>query len=116
MNPLEGFLLAIGWFLFRFGLPIAATVLICWFFKRLDARWQAEAEISRKNMGEESHRPTIRCWLFNNCPEEKRSKCKAYQNTQKPCWQQFRGTNGELKEECIDCGVFRGFPRPAIGD
>jgi hypothetical protein len=116
MDPLEGFLLAIGWFLLRFGLPIAATVLLCWFFKRLDAKWQAEADIYRQDIGLESHRPSIRCWLFNKCSEEKRSKCIAYQNSQIPCWQHFRGASGELKEECIGCGVFRGFPKPAIGD
>ncbi len=116
MDTLEGFLFAIGWFLLRFGLPIAVTVLICWLFKLLDARWQAEGETYRNKIGMENPTPPVRCWLFNNCSEEQRSKCNAYQNQKIPCWQHFRAKNGELKEECIGCGVFRGFPKPAIGD
>jgi hypothetical protein len=116
MDTLEGLIIAIGWFLLRFGLPIAATVIICLLFKRLDTHWQAEGEKYRNEDGVESPRPSVRCWLFNNCSEEQRSKCKAYQNQNVPCWQHFRGINGELKEDCIGCGVFRGFPTPAIGD
>ena len=116
MDTLEGLLLATGWFLLRFSIPLAVTVLICRLFKRLDARWQLESETYRKDFGMEKFRPTVSCWLFNNCSEEKRANCKAYQNSKVPCWQQYRGINGELKEDCIGCGVFRGFPTPATGD
>jgi len=116
MDTLDGLLIAIGWILLRFGLPIAATAIICWLFKRLDARWQAEGETYRKEAGIDRLVPTVRCWLFNDCPEEKRANCKAYQNQSIPCWQHFRGKSGELKEDCIGCGVFRGIPKPAIGD
>lgn len=116
MDTYDGFLIAIGWFLLRFGLPILATVLICWFFKRLDSRWQAEGEYYRKNLGIEKPAVTVRCWLFNDCPDEKLAQCKAYQEQNIPCWQHFRGKNGLLKEDCIGCGVFRGIPKPVIGD
>ncbi len=116
MGTLEGFLLALGWFLLRFGLPIALTVLVCWIFKRIDEKWKVEGEAYRKETGVENKMSIVRCWLFNNCPEEERSKCKAYLDQKIPCWQHFRGKNGELKQDCIGCGVFRGIPEPAIGD
>jgi len=28
----------------RFVLPIAATLLVIWFFRKLDAKWQLEAQ------------------------------------------------------------------------
>ncbi len=116
MNTFEGFLLALGWFVLRFGLPVLATVLICRFFQRLDARWQAEAAKYQQINREKGLVPAIRCWVFNDCPEEQRAGCQAYQEQHVPCWQHFRAEGGELKEGCLGCGVFRGATVPAIGD
>jgi hypothetical protein len=116
MGTWEGLILAVGWLLVRFGLPIALTIIVCRLFKQLDARWRAEGEAYRNETGIAFNIPTVRCWLFNECSEEQRSKCKAYQDQSIPCWQHFRKTNGELKQECIGCGVFKGLPKPAIGD
>jgi len=114
----QGLLLAIGWFLLRFGLPVLATALVIWFFKRLDARWQSEAQEYTERTGLESLVPAVRCWLLNDCPEERRQKCPAYQNQEKPCWQHYRLVDGSLKESCLSCRVFRGAPAsaPVAGD
>lgn len=118
MDTTQGLLLAIGWFLLRFGLPILLTVLVIWFFRRLDARWQAEAQESKASVSLENLVPVIKCWVLNDCPEERREQCKAYQNQDVPCWQNFRAVDGALKESCLGCGVFRGAPVPisASGD
>jgi len=114
----QGLLLAIGWFLLRFGLPVLGTALVIWLFKRMDDRWQAEAKEYKERTGLESLVPIVRCWLFNDCPEEKRQNCLAYQNQEKPCWQHFRAGDGALKESCLGCGVFRSAPAyaPVSGD
>jgi hypothetical protein len=117
MDTMQGFLLAVAWFLLRFGLPLIGTILVCWFFKRLDARWQEEAEVYKREKGFDHRVPVTHCWLFSACSEEKREKCPAYQNQNIPCWQHFRNKNGELKDNCIGCIVFRGAPPlPTIGD
>jgi len=116
MDMTQGLWYMLGWFLLRFGLPIVATVMVCWLFRRLDERWRAQAEETRKQAVAEGVIPIIRCWLLNDCPEEKRGKCAAYLQQDIPCWQHFRAKNGELKDGCIGCGVFRGAPAPAIGD
>jgi hypothetical protein len=116
MDTVQGLLLAIGWFLLRFGLPIIVTVVVCRLFMKIDERWQSEATTYREKAGVEKLIPTVRCWVFNDCPEEKREKCPAYQEQHIPCWQHFRSKNAELKETCIGCGVFRGVPIPVTGD
>jgi hypothetical protein len=58
----------------------------------------------------------MKCWMINDCPEAKRVDCAAYKNQGKPCWQHFRTKDGCLKEDCIDCKVFRGAPIPVSGD
>jgi|SaaInl4_150m_RNA_FD_contig_71_763270_length_1255_multi_3_in_0_out_0_2 hypothetical protein len=116
MTTLQGFLLAAGWFLLRFGVPVVATVLVCRFFQKLDARWQADAAEYQQINREDGLVPAIRCWVFNDCPEEKRAGCQVYQEPQTPCWQHFRAESGELKEGCIGCGVFRSTPILVSGD
>jgi hypothetical protein len=116
MESIQGFLLAVGWFLLRFGLPVIATLAVCWLFKKIDARWQSEGEAFRKELGIENLVPAIRCWVLNDCPPEKRENCRAYLDKNTPCWQHFRAKSGELKESCIGCGVFRGAPAIVTGD
>lgn len=116
MDTTEGLLIAIGWVLLRFGLPIIMTILVVRFFKRLDERWAAEGENYRKEIGIAISPQKVRCWLLNNCPEEKYTNCEAYQNQSIPCWQHFRGANRELKERCMGCAVFRGVPMASTGD
>jgi len=116
MESTQGFLLAVGWFVLRFGLPVLATLAVCWFFRKLDKKWQEEGEAYCQQNGMERQVPTIRCWVLNDCPEAKREKCQAYLEQGIPCWQHFRSKNGELKERCLGCGVFRGSPVPESGD
>jgi hypothetical protein len=116
MDSTQGFWLAAGWFILRFGLPIMATLLVCRLFQKLDLKWKAEGEAYRKNAGLDSLVPVLRCWEINDCPESIREKCPAYLEKNVPCWQQLRAKNGAIKEKCIGCGVFRGAPAPVSGD
>jgi hypothetical protein len=116
-DALQGVATTLIWSLLRFGLPVGLTLVVCWFFKRLDARWQAEAEEYQEKVGKEKVLlPALRCWLKNECPPEQIKDCPAYQNQDIPCWQHYRAPNGQLKEDCLGCDVFRGAPAPVIGD
>ena len=91
-------------FLLRLGIPILITIILVRFLRRLDERWQVEAEVAAtpvKNIG---------CWEIKECPHELRETCKAYLNPETPCWQVFRDPNGDMKEGCLGCKVFRDAP------
>jgi hypothetical protein len=94
-------------FALRLAIPIAITAIAIYFLRRLDTRWQAEAE-------EQFLQPVVekpKCWEVYNCPPEKRETCAGYQSEQ-PCWQVFREENGYLQERCLGCDVFRKAPIP----
>ena len=93
--------------LLRIGIPVIATALIFYLLRRLDKRWKKEAEEIPVII---SQRP---CWEMKGCSEEKRQNCPAFSQTGVPCWQVFRTKNGLLKEECLECDVFRQAPVPA---
>lgn len=96
--------------LLRFGIPLLITVVVVWSLKRLDARWQAEIEERRIRSVEGVVVQEIKCWDLQDCPEIKREECVAFQNSGIPCWQHFRNGNGELREDCLECEVFRITP------
>ena len=116
METFEGIFWSIFWFVVRFGIPVLITILIVRIFSKLDTRWREQAEEVRAQAVADGVVPVVKCWLLNDCPEEGKAKCKAYQDQGKPCWQHFRTKDGCLKEDCIDCKVFRGAPVPVIGD
>lgn len=108
-GSLLSLLSVIAGLLLRFGLPVLVTLFLVWIFRRLDSRWQAEAEAIP---GEAV--PNRGCWKVHNCPEEKRAGCAAYQHQDKPCWQVHREISGRLPERCFGCEVFRTAPVPII--
>ncbi len=102
VNALFAFL---GGLILRFGIPILITALAVYFLRKLDTRWQKESEAQ----------PLVEkpeCWEINKCPEEAREKCPGFLSPL-PCWQARRLSNGYLREECLNCPVFRGAPVPA---
>lgn len=91
----------------RLAIPVGATILLVWFFRRLDERWQSEAEFQEAVMAKNPG-----CWKVNQCSASKMAKCQAYNDPSKPCWQHFRESNGRLQERCLGCDVFRKAPIP----
>ena len=91
----------------RLAIPVGATILLVWFFRRLDERWQSEAELKEPVMAKNPG-----CWKVNKCSASQRAKCKAYADPSQPCWQHFRESNGHLQERCLGCDVFRKAPVP----
>lgn len=111
MEWLESVVAILSGLLLRFGLPIAFTALVAWALRKLDARWQAEAEkmrIRAHSLGAEVRQ--VRCWETRECPPEKRDVCLAYTQPDAPCWQIFRDDQERLLEACLECEIFREAP------
>ncbi len=104
MEPLAGALAIVAGLLLRLGVPLAVTAGAIWALRRLDARWQAEAERAPLQtpvvLGE-------RCWEFRHCPPERVVSCPAYLDQSMPCWQKLRDQNGNLQECCLACQLFQ---------
>lgn len=107
MDTLTSLFAVITGFALRLAIPIAITAIAIYFLRRLDTRWQAEAE-------EQLLQPAVekpKCWETHNCSPEDRESCPGYQ-TEQPCWQAFREKNGYLQERCLGCDVFQQAPAP----
>jgi MerR family transcriptional regulator/heat shock protein HspR len=48
----------------------------------------------------------IPCWKIRNCPEEVHSKCEAYTDNTKLCWELARKVCDKSIEECKKCEVY----------
>ena len=102
-----------GLFVLRLGIPLGVTVLISWGLRRLDRKWQSEAETQRiqagasVTAGEPETAPRQPCWLFRNCPEERKRNCAAYRYQTLPCWAVRLRVEGRLPASCPGCALFQ---------
>lgn len=92
----------------RLGLPLLVTTLIVIVLRRLDMRWQKEAEIER-NLLVRDEEP---CWKEQGLSMDE-IKARAAESG-KPCWQIHRLSNGYMREACLDCEVFINAPVPVL--
>lgn len=91
----------------RLAIPILGTILLIYILRKLDAHWQAEAELMPVTTEK------VECWNIKGCSEEQRKTCVAA-TSPLPCWQVHRQSNGYLQEKCISCEVFLHAPIPAL--
>ncbi len=93
--------------LLRLAIPIAGTMILVYFLRKLDAHWKTEAQLP----------PTpaqkAECWKVKGCSAAEKKDCPAAASPL-PCWQVFRQPNGYLQEGCISCPVFIDAPTPAL--
>lgn len=109
METLSTLLAVVTGLLLRLAIPIAITAVGIYFLRRIDKRWQAEAE--QQLLLPAVEKP--KCWEVHGCTPEMRANCSGYQSEQ-PCWQAFREESGYLKEQCLNCQVFTEAPIPAL--
>jgi hypothetical protein len=69
-------------------------------------RWQAEAEKERELLTKNE----LPCWIEQGLTVEESTLRAAL--SEQPCWQVHRSSNGYLREECLDCEVFRSASAP----
>jgi len=107
METTVTFLFLCAGVLVRLALPIAVTVVLVYFLRKLDARWQGEANHQSVSI----QKPE--CWTIKGCSAEQRENCVAFKS-HLPCWQVFRSPNGYLPEKCLSCKVFIDSAVPAL--
>jgi hypothetical protein len=107
METFTSFFYIVAGFLLRLAIPVAATILIVFFLRRLDARWQADAELDPAAIKKPE------CWKIQGCTPEQIENCEAVTSSL-PCWQVYRLPNGYLHEECLSCEVFTNAPLPLL--
>jgi len=89
----------------RLAIPILGTILLIFFLRKLDTRWQAELQIVAIEKPE--------CWKIKGCAPEQVSQREGA-SPPLPCWQAYRLPNGYLNEECLSCMVFTEAPMPTL--
>ena len=107
MDALDALLALLLGVVIRVAIPVGITILMIYFLRKLDARWQAEGQLVAQASVEKPE-----CWKTNDCSPEQMANCPGYLSAQ-PCWQAFRTQDGHLKEKCLGCGVFKNAPIPA---
>ena len=107
METLTSLLYVIAGLLLRLAIPIAATVLLVFFLRKLDKRWQVEAELHPQLVDKPE------CWKTKGCTPEQVASCDAAASDL-PCWQVHRLPNGYLNEKCLSCDVFTEAPVPTL--
>ena len=133
MRTMEGqsnVLLIILLFIMRLGIPVLVTVAIAYGLRRLDARWQAEAEAKAQTKSVVPQAPQPKparigngitiplrqpvagaagqpCWSLKGCSELMRANCAAFHQPNVPCWSARMNAEGRLPEGCKDCKVYQ---------
>ena len=107
MEAISSLLAIVAGLLLRLALPILGTGLLIYLLRKLDARWQTEAQLAPLSA------PQIECWKVKGCSPEQQKNCTAA-TSPLPCWQIYRLPNGYLREKCISCEVFTNAPIPTL--
>ena len=102
----------VSMFILRLGVPLAITLLAAYGLRKLDERWQAEAE-ARQALTVQTSRPTLQfspnvhCWEKRGCSEETRRRCPAYQQSALPCWMARLRADNRVPGGCYGCTLFQ---------
>jgi hypothetical protein len=107
METITSLFAVLAGLLLRLALPIMGTVILIYFLRKLDARWQEESHLIPVSIQK------VECWKIKGCLPEQRKDCVAAASSL-PCWQVLRLPNGYLREKCISCQVFIDAPTPAL--
>lgn len=113
MQTLTEASVVVGLFFLRIGVPVLLIGLLTWWLRRLDSRWQKEAESARLLSldatlavvadAEVDDRP---CWEQRDCSPARRAACPAYTRPSLACWCARQEVDGLLPTACAACGIF----------
>ena len=104
-------LAVLGMFVLRLGVPLAITLAIGYWLRRLDARWEAEAVARWGQQAPPASVTALKtaaqpCWEMKGCSEAKRAECPACKAWDIPCWVARLRATGRLPGECHACAQF----------
>lgn len=119
-------------FALRCVLPFALTMLVGYGMNRLVAHWERQDAAAKPpaptptpiparrparpaSIPVVAVRPSLPCWVFNNCAESAYVNCAAYKNSAVPCWLARSRADGALPAKCESCAIYRArlVPIPA---
>lgn len=107
METTTSFLTILAGVFLRLAVPIAGTAILIHFLRKLDVRWQTEAQLQPLPV------QNPECWKIKGCSAQDQKICLA-KSSSLPCWQLYRLPNGYLREECLSCKVFIDAPIPVL--
>ncbi len=107
METITSLLALLTGLLLRLAIPIAGTVIVVYLLRKMDARWEVEAQVPPTPASK------AECWKIKGCSPARKKVCKAAASPL-PCWQVFRQPNGYLQEQCLSCKVFIDAPAPVL--
>ena len=109
MDGVKDAAIIVGMFLLRLGVPLVITLIVAYLFRRLDARWEAEAQARPEAIRQlEAATAKKRCWEEKGCSQEQRARCPACRLTDIPCWLARLRVENRLPNECLNCPRYRG--------
>ncbi len=114
MSRASEFFILIALFVLRLGVPVAFTLAVCFLLRKLDRKWEEEAQhqpvpVQASDDGDASSEATrsLPCWLIKGCGSERYEGCPAYQNRSLPCWLARLRVEGRIPQTCSSCSLFR---------
>lgn len=109
MEGLLDILAIIGLFMLRLAVPAGLTVGVGYLLRRMDARWETEAQGRPEVVqGQVAAKPQRPCWEEKGCTEAKKLKCAASRVTDIPCWLARLRAENKLPSACTDCYRYKG--------
>jgi hypothetical protein len=107
----------VGLFILRLGAPLAITLAVGYWLRRLDAKWEAESlarqaadssveEVATESVRELFEKPEQPCWIVKNCPASARERCPVSHHPAIPCWMARLRVEGRLTTNCYGCELF----------
>jgi hypothetical protein len=106
MDGLLEVLVIIGMFILRLGVPLLVTVALGYLLRRLDTRWEAEAQAEAKTRRKMEVAQQQPCWVEKGCSPEHYTRCPGYRFSHLPCWLARLRAQNQLPAGCPDCTRF----------
>ena len=109
MTDLNSFLSVFGGLLLRIAIPLGVTLFLGYFVHRLDERWMAESEATRRTLVERIKKRDVPvCWEYMNCPPSIQGICPIYGQKELLCWEYF-GSDGAIRLGCKRCAYGQAY-------
>lgn len=110
-GAMGGIVAVVGMFILRLGVPLAITLVVGYWLRRLDVKWEAEAIAHRKQEELPAELKALKaaeppCWEIKGCDKASRAQCPACKFWDIPCWAARLRATGRIPTDCYSCGFF----------
>lgn len=125
MNEFQATAVIVALFALRCIVPLVLMLVIGYGMKQLVRHWEKEEAVQPRpaiplamatTAGKAPAKPSIPCWVLNNCDEKTRRSCAAYASPSLACWVARLRAEGQIPAKCVGCALYTGSPSFAAGD